>query len=279
MSTHSIPTTGIQGIRFRSRIEAQWAEMFTKLGWEWEYEPIDLNGYIPDFIIKFPYRHLLVEVKGETNMTNIQQYTDKIVKSGWEGEFLLVCSVLNDEDGLYLGLLGATDFGYSWKGYYLDHDEPNYPTVKNKDYAHLTICDDCKKYTLYCHNNGWFCRNCGSGNGNKSLVWNIIKKDHKLIEQSPTQECNNCKKYDKEYQQYMKIFKQWRHENNISVRCPCNKVYMMCRSCSPYTIPISPTTTNECSCSPTYYYYDNTEYDKIKQFWIESKNHTQWKGK
>jgi len=46
MSTHSIPTTGIQCIRFRSRIEAQWAEMFTKLGWEWEYEPIDLNGYI-----------------------------------------------------------------------------------------------------------------------------------------------------------------------------------------------------------------------------------------
>jgi hypothetical protein len=68
MSTHSIPTTGIQGIRFRSRIEAQWAEMFTKLGWEWEYEPIDLNGYIPDFIIKFPYEHLLVEVKGDTDI-------------------------------------------------------------------------------------------------------------------------------------------------------------------------------------------------------------------
>ena len=280
MSTHSIPTTGIQGIRFRSRIEAQWAEMFTKLGWEWEYEPIDLNGYIPDFIIKFPYRHLLVEVKGETNMTNIEQYADKIIKSGWEGEFLLVCSVLNHENGLYLGLLGATDYHYSWKHGYFEYNDPNYPTVSNKDYAHLTICNDCKKYTLYCINNGWFCRNCGTGDSNKSLLQNIIEKDNKKI-YLPTQKCNNCKKYIKEKEKYIKIFNKWSDENNISRSCPCYKIYMKCRVCNlcPYTIPICPTTTNECSCPPTHYYYDNTEYDKIIQFWIESKNHTQWKGK
>ena len=106
MNTHNIPTTGIQGIRFRSRIEAQWAEMFTKLGWDWEYEPIDLNGYIPDFIIKFPYKHLLVEVKGDTDIKHIEQYADKIIKSGWNGEFLLVCSVLNDDEDnyIYMGL-------------------------------------------------------------------------------------------------------------------------------------------------------------------------------
>ena len=48
-----IPTIGVRGIQFRSRIEAQWAYIFEKLEWNWEYEPIDLEGYIPDFIIKF----------------------------------------------------------------------------------------------------------------------------------------------------------------------------------------------------------------------------------
>jgi hypothetical protein len=176
MSTHSIPTTGIQGIRFRSRIEAQWAEMFTKLGWEWEYEPIELNGYIPDFIIKFPYKHLLVEVKGDTDIKNIEQYADKIIKSGWNGEFLLVCSVLNDDNGIYLGLLGATDYNYmSRGGYDEEHSKPCYPTIEYRDYAYLTICDDCEKYTIYNDNYGWFCRNCGSGDSNKSLVRNRIE--------------------------------------------------------------------------------------------------------
>jgi len=177
MSTHSIPTTGIQGIRFRSRIEAQWAEMFTKLGWEWEYEPIDLNGYIPDFIIKFPYKHLLVEVKGDTDIKNIEQYADKIIKSDWNGEFLLVCSVLNDDvhsHSIYLGLLGATQYTHM-SSCWIDTPEPCYPTIKDQDYAYLTICDDCKKYTIYNDNYGWFCRNCGSGDSNKSLVRNRIK--------------------------------------------------------------------------------------------------------
>lgn len=37
MSNHSIPTIGPKGIQFRSRIEAQWAYVFTTLGWNWEY--------------------------------------------------------------------------------------------------------------------------------------------------------------------------------------------------------------------------------------------------
>jgi len=39
-----IPTIGVRGIQFRSRIEAQWAYIFEKLEWNWEYEPIDLEG-------------------------------------------------------------------------------------------------------------------------------------------------------------------------------------------------------------------------------------------
>jgi hypothetical protein len=207
MSTHSIPTTGIQGIRFRSRIEAQWAEMFTKLGWEWEYEPIDLNGYIPDFIIKFPYKHLLVEVKGDTDIKNIEQYADKIIKSGWNGEFLLVCSVLNDDDDcIYLGLLGATQYNHMSRVCPDDeHSEPCYPTIKDQDYAYLTICDDCKKYTIYNDNYGWFCRNCGSGDSNKSLVRNRIKQYIYVVHK-----CGDFFKSNfKSNQEYEKIKRFW----------------------------------------------------------------------
>lgn len=46
----AIPTT-YRGVRFRSRLEARWAAMFDKLGWHWRYEPLDLDGWIPDFIV------------------------------------------------------------------------------------------------------------------------------------------------------------------------------------------------------------------------------------
>lgn len=56
---------------FRSRLEARWAVFFENLRWAWEYEPIDLNGWTPDFRVTFPCTHsecsgshtLLVEVK------------------------------------------------------------------------------------------------------------------------------------------------------------------------------------------------------------------------
>jgi hypothetical protein len=57
----SIPTT-YNGIRFRSRLEARWAYFFDLIGWKWEYEPYDLNGWLPDFVIH-GNEDILVEVK------------------------------------------------------------------------------------------------------------------------------------------------------------------------------------------------------------------------
>lgn len=54
--------TKVLGTTFRSRLEARWALMFTALGWEWEYEPFDADGYIPDFVIVGPHP-LVVEIK------------------------------------------------------------------------------------------------------------------------------------------------------------------------------------------------------------------------
>ncbi len=62
---HGIPTI-YKGIQMRSRAEARWAAFFDEMGWEWLYEPIDLDGYIPDFYLlgRGGAKPCIVEVKG-----------------------------------------------------------------------------------------------------------------------------------------------------------------------------------------------------------------------
>ena len=50
-------------VQFRSRLEATWAAFFDARGWKWEYEPFDLDGWIPDFKLCGDKGDLLVEVK------------------------------------------------------------------------------------------------------------------------------------------------------------------------------------------------------------------------
>jgi hypothetical protein len=58
----AIPTT-YANVRFRSRLEARWAAFFDLAGVPWEYEPIDLDGWCPDFRIISAGQSVLVEVK------------------------------------------------------------------------------------------------------------------------------------------------------------------------------------------------------------------------
>ena len=46
----AIPTV-FEGRQYRSRLEARWAAFMRLCGWEYEYEHLDLNGWIPDFAI------------------------------------------------------------------------------------------------------------------------------------------------------------------------------------------------------------------------------------
>lgn len=58
-----IPTL-YQGVQYRSRLEAKWAAFFDLLGWHHQYEPFDLDGWIPDFLLPDAVaRPLLVEIK------------------------------------------------------------------------------------------------------------------------------------------------------------------------------------------------------------------------
>jgi len=59
------------GIEFRSMLEAKWACFFDITGWQWQYEPMQINNRVPDFIIytKTDYYRtdkIIVEVKPST---------------------------------------------------------------------------------------------------------------------------------------------------------------------------------------------------------------------
>lgn len=85
---HGIPTL-YRGIRFRSRLEARWAAFFDQVGWPWTYEPLDLAGYIPDFLLRFA-EALLVEVKPAASSKELGDAVPKIEASGWKGPAAVV---------------------------------------------------------------------------------------------------------------------------------------------------------------------------------------------
>lgn len=103
----SIPTT-YRGVRFRSRLEAKWAAFFDLSGWRWDYEPLDLGGYIPDFVLSLR-RSVLVEVKPimwaakeEFPLGQALLAGEKIAASGWEHEALVVGASLDySEEGTH----------------------------------------------------------------------------------------------------------------------------------------------------------------------------------
>lgn len=74
--------TVYNGNRFRSRLEARWACFFDLLGWKWKYEPFDLNGWTPDFIVYGKdSRFVLVEIKPFVDGEILKSYQQKISKA------------------------------------------------------------------------------------------------------------------------------------------------------------------------------------------------------
>ena len=55
------PTTYRETV-FRSRLEARWAAFFDEMGWQWLYEPLELDNYVPDFML-LGARKVVVEVR------------------------------------------------------------------------------------------------------------------------------------------------------------------------------------------------------------------------
>ena len=96
---NAIPTM-YRGIQMRSRLEATWAAFFDQLGWHWEYEPIDLDGWVPDFLLRTQSRVYYVEVKPITSRSEFDPYWPKIAAAKPNHAVLLVgAGLFQDYDG------------------------------------------------------------------------------------------------------------------------------------------------------------------------------------
>lgn len=115
-----IPTV-YKGRQYRSRLEARWAAFFDLLKWPYEYEPFDLDGWIPDFLIKGETR-LLVEVKPVVDFPKdiAREMVIAAHEARWTGELLIL--------GVSLGANGYCDddVEMGWIGEY-SPDIPSHP--------------------------------------------------------------------------------------------------------------------------------------------------------
>lgn len=115
MERSGIPTQ-MGGINFRSRLEAKWANVFTALGWDWSYEPFDLPGWVPDFLIRCEgKRDLLIDIKPIARFDVEPLELFEKMERAADGQpynlaVLGIEPVANDE-GCLIGWMKA-DFGY-----------------------------------------------------------------------------------------------------------------------------------------------------------------------
>lgn len=164
MSHDAIPTV-YRGVQFRSRLEARWACVFDQLRWRWSYEPIDLEGYIPDFVIKAKNCDVLVEVKPFLRVSEPQvtEACNKIKRTSWGYKEAVVVGATIENDGLQ-ARVGA--FTSQWPvaspvvGYPLGagHDEIDTS-------AALTRCTECAAWTFAREDGIWGCHNCSTHKG------------------------------------------------------------------------------------------------------------------
>lgn len=108
--------TRFNGVLYRSRLEASWAAFFTQVGWRFQYEPLDLNKWSPDFLL-LGARPMLVEVKSicEFDADVAHRMANAAL---WRDEELLLLGTAPRE--LADGPLDATRLG--WLAQRIDND-------------------------------------------------------------------------------------------------------------------------------------------------------------
>lgn len=106
-----------KGTKYRSRLEARWAAFFDLIGWRYQYEPFDLPGWTPDFIIYgSENRVLFVEVKPVVTKEYAKEYSIKLKNIKPTVNAIMISSDFN-EDGFGGAILA---------GYQISHKEPDY---------------------------------------------------------------------------------------------------------------------------------------------------------
>lgn len=154
--------TEYRGQLFRSRLEATWAAFFDQCEWGWKYEPLDFNGWTPDFLLDFKIP-TLVEVKPTAEEARI--VADQLEECFTDGgfELLVVSSGLVDSSGWYdqksIGLLSEFDRVYGTGcGRHQFAAAPIY------------ICGNCRRPTITHEDWHWGCRLNGCYDGNSYIT-------------------------------------------------------------------------------------------------------------
>jgi hypothetical protein len=153
--------TMFRGIHFRSRLEARWAYVFDALGWRYSYEPIDLKGYIPDFVMQGWEVPTIIEIKGEPFGgqcgANLHKYAEKAIDAGWYGLAICLGATFCEEDGIWIGRTFEKYYEDSG-GYVLD------------DVAVLSKCIVCGSYGIRGSWGSWRLRPCGHYDGDGHFI-------------------------------------------------------------------------------------------------------------
>ena len=116
----AIPTL-YKGILFRSRLEARVACFLDSYSLVWDFEPLDLKHYIPDYVVEFPWGPTLLECKPAVRANEFKPACRKITRSGWTGPAIVLGSQLSlapDDraDLTMVGSLAAEEGGWSRVG-------------------------------------------------------------------------------------------------------------------------------------------------------------------
>lgn len=105
--------TWYRGHLFRSRLEATWAAFFDLCGWDWEYEPFELEGWLPDFRLMFKKQSLLIEIKPVSEFPEDvgTRVVDSVKKHGFEAATIFGIPPV-------IGRYGRKNYlGWSWDKY------------------------------------------------------------------------------------------------------------------------------------------------------------------
>ena len=168
-----IPTT-YRSTNFRSRLEARWAAFFDLIGWSWTYEPIDADGYIPDFLIAGA-RPFFVEVGP---CITEQDYIDKSAKPATAGlpYDVLVVGIspmaaipCNWDRGVVAGLLGEHFPPHTSA----DCGEDPCPHIETHDFGSGTWTRCGNGLAVFHDFQSYAHRPCGHYDGDHLLDWYI----------------------------------------------------------------------------------------------------------
>lgn len=116
----AIPTLW-NGVQYRSRLEARTACFLASYSYHFDYEPLDLQRYVPDFLVELPFGTVLLECKPAVRPQEFRAPCRRITRSGWAGPAIVLGSQLalgpDDRPDLTMyGTLEAEEGGWSRVG-------------------------------------------------------------------------------------------------------------------------------------------------------------------